>query len=364
MLTSDFDAAPGEARNSATHLTLRRPDDWHVHLRDGSMLASVVNYTARQFARAIVMPNLSPPITTIAAAKAYRDRILAALEPETVFEPLMTCYLTDTIEASEVERGFVQGVFTACKLYPAHATTNSDQGVTDVRKIYPVLEAMQRIGMPLLLHGEVTDRHVDIFDREAVFIERILDRLIRDFPALKVVFEHITTADAVAFVEAGGPNLAATITPHHLAINRNAMFEGGIRPHFYCLPVAKRETHRLALRRAATSGSAKFFLGTDSAPHAVGDKESACGCAGIFNAPFALESYATVFDEEGALGALEAFASNNGPRFYGLKPNESMVILERSSSLVPLTVVAAATLIVPFGAGETLPWRFVGPAVI
>nr|QQZ50667.1 dihydroorotase [Phenylobacterium glaciei] len=266
MLTSDIDAAPVEARNAATCLTLRRPDDWHVHLRDGPMLASVVNYTARQFARAIVMPNLSPPITTIAAAKAYRDRILAALEPGRVFQPLMTCYLTDTIEASEVERGFVEGVFTACKLYPAHATTNSDHGVTDVRKIYPVLEVMQNIGMPLLLHGEVTDRHVDIFDREAVFIERILGKLIRDFPGLKVVFEHITTVDAVAFVEAGGPNLAATITPHHLAINRNAMFEGGIRPHFYCLPVAKRETHRLALRRAATSGSAKFFLGTDSAP--------------------------------------------------------------------------------------------------
>ncbi|MBR7618774.1 dihydroorotase [Phenylobacterium sp. 20VBR1] len=364
MLTSDIDAVPGEARNSATRLTLRRPDDWHVHLRDGPMLASVVNYTARQFARAIVMPNLSPPITTIAAAKAYRDRILAALEPGRVFQPLMTCYLTDTIEASEVERGFVEGVFTACKLYPAHATTNSDHGVTDVRKIYPVLEVMQNIGMPLLLHGEVTDRHVDIFDREAVFIERILGKLIRDFPGLKVVFEHITTVDAVAFVEAGGPNLAATITPHHLAINRNAMFEGGIRPHFYCLPVAKRETHRLALRRAATSGSAKFFLGTDSAPHAVGDKESACGCAGIFNAPFALESYATVFDEEDALGSLEAFSSENGPRFYGLAPNESMVILERSPSLVPLTIAAAATAIVPFGAGETLAWRFVEPSVI
>nr|QQZ51941.1 dihydroorotase [Phenylobacterium glaciei] len=247
-------------------MTLRRPDDWHVHLRDGPMLASVVNYTARQFARAIVMPNLSPPITTIAAAKAYRDRILAALEPGRVFQPLMTCYLTDTIEASEVEHGFVEGVFTACKLYPAHATTNSDHGVTDVRKIYPVLEVMQNIGMPLLLHGEVTDRHVDIFDREAVFIERILGKLIRDFPGLKVVFEHITTVDAVAFVEAGGPNLAATITPHHLAINRNAMFEGGIRPHFYCLPVAKRETHRLALRRAATSGSAKFFLARTPPP--------------------------------------------------------------------------------------------------
>jgi len=326
------------------------------------MLASVVNYTARQFGRAIVMPNLSPPITTVAAARAYRDRIRAALEPGLVFEPLMTCYLTDTMEAAEVERGFAEGVFTACKLYPAHATTNSDHGVTDVRKIYPVLEAMQRIGMPLLLHGEVTDRHVDIFDREAVFIERILEGLIRDLPALKIVFEHITTAEAVAFVEAGGPNLAATITPHHLTFSRNAMFEGGIRPHFYCLPIAKRETHRLALRRAATSGSAKFFLGTDSAPHPIGDKEAACGCAGIFNAPFALESYATVFEEEGALGALEAFASENGPRFYGLAPNDSLVVLERAPCLVPSTLEAASTLIVPFGAGEAFPWRFAGAA--
>jgi len=349
MLTSDVDAVPGDAGNAATLLTLRRPDDWHVHLRDGAMLASVVNYTATQFARAIVMPNLSPPINTVSGAKAYRDRILAAIEPGRVFEPLMTCYLTDTIDA--------------CEVYAAHATTNSDHGVTDIRKIRLVLEVMQRIGMPLLIHGEVTDRHVDVFDREAVFIERILTQLIYDFPALKVVFEHITTADAVSFVEASGPNLAATITPHHLAINRNAMFDGGIRPHFYCLPIAKRESHRLALRRAATSGSAKFFLGTDSAPHAVGEKESACGCAGIFNAPYALESYATVFDEEGALESLEAFASENGPRFYGLAPNESMVLLERSPSSVPATVTPATSILVPFGAGETLPWRFVGPAV-
>jgi dihydroorotase len=276
----------------------------------------------------------------------------------------MTCYLTDTIDAGEVERGFAEGVFTACKLYPAHATTNSAHGVTDIRNIHPALEVMQRIGMPLLVHGEVTDRRVDIFDREAVFIERILGNLIEDFPALKVVFEHITTADAVAFVEAGGPNLAATITPHHLAINRNAMFDGGIRPHFYCLPVAKRETHRLALRRAATSGSAKFFLGTDSAPHAVGDKESACGCAGIFNAPFALESYATVFDEEGALAQLEGFAATNGPRFYGLEPNKTKVAMERSASFIPAIVATATSTLVPFGAGETLPWRFVGPAEI
>lgn len=304
------------------------------------------------------MPNLSPPVTTVDAAKAYRNRILEAVEPGLVFEPLMTCYLTDTIEASEVECGFGEGVFTACKLYPAKATTNSDHGVTDVRKIYPVLEAMQRIGMPLLLHGEVTDAHVDIFDREAVFIDRTLTKLIADFPDLKVVFEHITTAEAVAFVEAGGPNLAATITPHHLAINRNAMFEGGIRPHFYCLPVAKRERHRLALRRAATSGSAKFFLGTDSAPHAAGEKESACGCAGIFNAPFAMESYATVFDEEGALDHLEAFASENGPRFYGLPLNEERIVLERRQSPVPGMISLEDSDLVPFHGGETLKWSF------
>jgi dihydroorotase len=306
------------------------------------------------------MPNLSPPVTTVAAAAAYRDRILAALEPGSDFTPLMTCYLTDGADPAEIERGFSQGVFTACKLYPAHATTNSAHGVTDINNIHKVLEVMQRIGMPLLVHGEVTDRHVDIFDREAVFIDRILSKLLQDFPALKVVFEHITTADAVSFVQAAGPNIAATITPHHLAINRNAMFEGGIRPHFYCLPVAKREPHRLALRKAATSGSAKFFLGTDSAPHAVAAKESACGCAGIFNAPYALESYARTFEEEGALDRLEAFASEHGPRFYGLPLNPGVVILERAPSEAPKTLRAADTDIVPFLAGETLGWRFVG----
>ncbi len=351
------DADPGT--QVGRRLTLRRPDDWHVHLRDDHMLAGVVNYTARQFARAIVMPNLSPPIITVAAAKGYRARILSAVEPGLTFEPLMTCYLTDTIDAGEVERGFSEGVFTACKLYPAHATTNSDHGVTDIRNIHRVLEVMQRIGMPLLVHGEVTDRHIDIFDREAVFIESILAKLIEDFPALKVVFEHITTADAVAFVEAGASNLAATITPHHLAINRNAMFDGGIRPHFYCLPIAKRETHRLALRRAATSGSAKFFLGTDSAPHTAGDKEAACGCAGIFNAPFAMESYAKSFDEEGALHRLEAFASENGARFYGLPLNEGLVVIERQDVNVPSRLATSSSEIVPFHAGEKLGWRFV-----
>jgi len=339
-------------------LTIRQPDDWHVHLRDGAMLGEVVNYTARQFARAIIMPNLVQPITTIAAGEAYRRRIVAAVAEGVNFTPLMTCYLTDSVDVGEVEQGFASGVFTACKLYPANATTNSSHGVTDIRNVYPVLGAMQRIGMPLLVHGEVTDSDVDIFDREAVFIERVLSRVIADFPELKVVFEHITTADAVAFVEAGGASIAATITPHHLDFNRNAMFEGGIRPHYYCLPVAKRERHRLALRRAATSGSPKFFLGTDSAPHAIGAKQSACGCAGIFNAPYALESYAKVFDEEGALNKLEAFASEHGPRFYGLPLNEGTIVLERREQPVPDCLDCGDARIVPFHAGQMLSWQF------
>ena len=362
MPTSDpAPACSGRAPEAAASLTIRRPDDWHVHLRDGPLLAAVVNYTARQFARAIIMPNLKPPITTVAAANAYRDRILAAVAPGLDFTPLMTCYLTDTIEAKEVERGFLEGVFSACKLYPANATTNSQYGVTDVRRIHRVLEAMQRIGMPLLVHGEVADNHVDIFDREAVFIDRVLSRLIVDFPALKVVLEHITTADAVSFVEGGPDTLAATITPHHLDFNRNEMFDGGIRPHFYCLPVAKREYHRLALRRAATSGAPKYFLGTDSAPHTIRNKESACGCAGIFNAPYALESYAKTFEEEGALDHLEAFASENGPRFYGLAPNSGRVVLERRPHAIPERVGSGVDEVVPFHAGRMLAWRFTGP---
>ena len=336
---------------------MRRPDDWHVHLRDGAMLASVVNFTARQFARAIVMPNLAPPVTSVAAAEAYRSRIEAALQPGLSFTPLMTCYLTDGIDPGEIERGFAAGVFTACKLYPAHATTNSSHGVTDIKNIRGALETMQRIGMPLLLHGEVTDKHVDIFDREAVFIDRILSKLVSDFPALKIVLEHITTEEAANFVADGPATLAATITAHHLDYNRNAMFEGGIRPHFYCLPVAKREHHRLALRKAATSGSAKFFLGTDSAPHAISAKETACGCAGVFSAPHALESYAMVFDEENAMDRFEAFASENGPRFYGLPLNEERITLERVSQAVPERISAAGTEIVPFHAGATLSWR-------
>ena len=340
-------------------LTLRRPDDWHLHLRDGDMLAAVLGYTARQFARAIVMPNLSPPVTTLAMASAYRDRIRAALPSGADFTPLMTCYLTDGTDAEDLAAGFADGVFTAAKLYPAHATTNSAHGVTDIATIRSVLERMAAIGMPLLVHGEVTDHHVDIFDREAVFIDRVLAPLVRDLPELRVVFEHITTAQAVAFVDSAGPNIAATITPQHLHINRNAIFAGGIRPHAYCLPVAKREEHRLALRKAAVSGSPKYFLGTDSAPHEIHAKESACGCAGIFNAPFALESYAQVFDEEGALNRLEGFASEYGPRFYGLPRNREQVTLVRQSQTVPDRVAAGGTELVPFHAGETLGWRLV-----
>jgi dihydroorotase len=341
-------------------LTIRRPDDWHVHLRDGAMLRAVAPATARQFARAIVMPNLTPPITTVAAARAYRERILAAVPAEAGFTPLMTAYLTDDSDPAELERGRAEGVFTACKLYPANATTNSAAGVTDLAKLERVFETLERIGLPLLIHGEVTDAEVDVFDREAVFIDRHLAPLLARHPGLKVVLEHITTAEAADFVRGGGPNLAATITPHHLQINRNALFRGGLRPDFYCLPVAKRERHRLALRAAATGGEPKFFLGTDSAPHARSAKESACGCAGIYNAPFALESYATVFEQEGALERLEAFASAYGPRFYGLPPNEGTITLERRDQLVPQRIGEGDQALVPFHAGELLGWRLAG----
>jgi dihydroorotase len=334
-------------------LTIRKPDDWHVHLRDGDMLQRVAPYTARQFARAIVMPNLLPPVTSVDAARDYRKRILEVTQPG--FTPLMTCYLTDTTEPHEIQRGFEEGVWIAAKLYPAGATTNSASGVTDVRNIYPVLERMERIGMVLCVHGEVTDPDVDVFDREKVFIARVLLPLVKSFPALKIVLEHITTRDAVEFVQYG-ETVAGTVTPQHLIINRNALFAGGLRPHAYCLPVAKREEHRLAVRKAATSGWPNVFLGTDSAPHPRHAKESGCGCAGIFNAPFALESYATVFEAEGALDRFEAFASINGPRFYGLPVNEETVTLERAECHVPDEVEG----LVPFHAGETLPWRFVG----
>ena len=334
-------------------LTIRRPDDWHVHLRDGEMLKAVAPYTARQFARAIVMPNLSPPVTSVGAATAYRQRIVAAAG--TGFTPLMTCYLTDDADAEEIARGHEAGVWVAAKLYPANATTNAAQGVTDIRKLYPALERMQACRMPLLVHGEVTDSNVDVFDREAVFIDRVLEPLTRDFPELKVVLEHITTAEAADFVRDAGTNVAATITPQHLHLNRNALFAGGLRPHAYCLLVAKREKHRLAVRAAATSGSPKYFLGTDSAPHNREAKESSCGCAGIFNAPFALESYAAVFDEEGALDHFEGFASEHGPRFYGLPLNEGTITLEGAECRVPELIDG----VVPFHAGETLAWRMV-----
>jgi dihydroorotase len=320
------------------------------------MLDSVARYTARQFARAIVMPNLSPPVTTAAMGAAYRERILAATAGMD-FTPLITAYLTDDMSADDLAAGHAEGIFTAAKLYPAHATTGSAHGVTDVRHIHAVLERMQTIGMPLLIHGEVTDSHVDIFDREAVFIDRTLIPIVRDFPELRIVFEHITTRQAVAFVADAGPNIAATITPQHLHINRNAMFAGGIRPHMYCLPVAKREEHRRALRAAAISGSPKFFLGTDSAPHAIDAKESACGCAGIFNAPFALESYIAVFEEEGALDRFEGFASLHGPAFYRLPVNEATITLVREPCDVPERLTAAGSEIVPFHARERLNWR-------
>lgn len=347
--------------SQAKSITIRRPDDWHVHLRDGAMLNAVVLATARQFSRAIVMPNLVPPVTTAKLAAEYRERIHDAVGKAAKFEPLMTAYLTDNTDADDLAQGFHHGVFVAAKLYPAGATTNSDSGVTDVQKLAPVLERMEDIGMPLLVHGEVTDPDIDIFDRENVFIHRVMEPMLARHPGLKVVFEHITTTAAVDFVRSQGPRVAATITPHHLTINRNDIFKGGIRPHMYCLPVAKREQHRLALREAATSGEAQFFLGTDTAPHAVSAKESACGCAGIFSAPCALELYAQVFDEERALDTFEAFASLNGPAFYGLGPNSDTVTLVREDWTPPQTVpVEGGGEVNVFKGGEMLHWRLQG----
>ena len=335
-------------------ITIRRPDDWHVHLRDGEMLCRVAPFTARQFARAIVMPNLAPPVTSVKQAAAYRDRIIAAAGAG--FTPLMTAYLTDQADPDELARGHAEGVWVAAKLYPAGATTNSASGVTDIANIRPALARMEAIGMPLLVHGEVTDPDVDVFDREAAFIDRVLTGLVSDFPALKIVFEHITTRDAAQFVADAPATVAATITPHHILLNRNALFHGGLQPHAYCLPVVKREVHRLSVRAAATSGSAKFFLGTDSAPHEVAAKEASCGCAGIFNAPFALEAYLKAFDEDDALDRFEAFASLNGPAFYGLAPNEERVTLARAEAKVEDRVAD----LVPFLCGETLGWRLAG----
>ena len=343
---------------AADTLTLRRPDDWHVHLRDGPFLRAVVGFTAERFARAIVMPNLVPPVTSLESARAYRQRILDALPEGIRFEPLMTWYLTDDTDPDVVVSGFEEGLLTAVKLYPAHATTNSAFGVTDMKCVRPVLARMETIGMPLLLHGEVTDPTVDVFDREAVFIDRVLKGLRADFPELKMVLEHVTTEEAVAFVEAQDGRLGATVTPHHLMINRNALFDGGLRPHAYCLPLAKRERHRIALRRAVASGHPAFFSGTDSAPHRIGDKESDCGCAGVFCGPGALEFYTQVFDAEGALDKLEAFTSFNGPRFYGLPENEDRVTLVREPWTVPADVhLEGGAGARPFRCGETVPWR-------
>ncbi|PVZ87953.1 dihydroorotase [Serratia sp. S1B] len=338
-------------------LKIRRPDDWHLHLRDDDMLKTVLPYTSQVFGRAIVMPNLAPPITTVAAARSYRERIMAAIPANHHFTPLMTCYLTDSLTAAELVNGFEQGVFTAAKLYPANATTNSSHGVSDIKGIYPLFEQMQKIGMPLLIHGEVTDKHVDIFDREAYFIDQVMEPIRRQFPELKIVFEHITTKEAAQYVLEGNRFLGATITPQHLMFNRNHMLVGGIRPHLFCLPILKRNVHQDALCQAISSGSDRFFLGTDSAPHTKHRKESSCGCAGVFNAPNAMAVYATLFDQLGALEHLEAFSSLNGPRFYGLPANEDFIVLQR----LPVTQAEEITLdnkeaIVPFLAGENISW--------
>ena len=341
-------------------LTIARPDDWHLHLRDGTALESVVAFTARQFARAIVMPNLKPPVATVEAARAYRDRIMAALARSAVgtdFAPLMTLYLTDNTSGEEIGRARASGFVHAVKYYPAGATTNSDAGVTRLERAFPALEAMERHGVPLLVHGEVTDPDVDLFDRERVFIDTVLSGVVRRFPGLRIVFEHVTTREAAQYVSAAGPNVAGTITAHHLLYNRNAIFRGGLRPHFYCLPVLKRETHRAALVRAATGGSPKFFLGTDSAPHPRGEKESACGCAGCFTAHAALELYAEAFDRAGALDRLEAFASFNGPDFYRLPRNTTRVTLVREPWEAPAELAFGDTTLVPLRAGEKLAWR-------
>ena len=340
-------------------INITRPDDWHLHLRDDALMRSVLPDTARQFARAIIMPNLKPPVTTTLQAAAYRERILTAVPAGVKFEPLMTLYLTDNTTPQEIRAAKQSGFIHAVKYYPAGATTNSDAGVTDLRKTYAVLEEMQHVDMPLLVHGEVTDPMVDVFDREAVFIERVMQPLLRDLPKLRIVFEHITTQDAAQFVMGTPATITATITAHHLLYNRNALFQGGIRPHYYCLPVLKRERHREALLVAATSGSSKFFLGTDSAPHAQHTKENACGCAGIYTAHTALELYAEAFDEVNALDKLEGFASFFGADFYQLPRNTQRVILQRESWQIPATLAFGEHRLIPLRAGETLKWKLV-----
>ena len=340
-------------------LTITRPDDWHLHLRDGDLMRSVVGATAKVFGRAVVMPNLRPPVTTVAAAAAYRERIVSALPTHSRFAPLMTLYLTDDTPVDEIARARASGFIIGVKYYPAGATTNSESGVTDPKRAWPTLSAMEKHGLPLLVHGEVTDADVDFFDRERVFVERLLVRIVRDFPALKIVVEHITTREAAEFVAAAPPNVAATITPQHLLWSRNALFEGGVRPHLYCLPILKRETHRAALIDAATSGSAKYFLGTDSAPHARHLKEAACGCAGCYSTHAAIELYAEAFEAAGALSRLEAFASFHGADFYGLPRNSDTITLRREPWTVPESYAFGAHTVVPLKAGEPVSWRVV-----
>jgi len=340
-------------------LTITQPDDWHLHVRDGDVLKDIVPFTSRRFARAIIMPNLNPPAINTVQALAYRDRILNSISEHSSFQPLMTLYLTDNTPASEIELAQKSGHVHAVKLYPAGATTNSDAGVTNIKNCYAVLEAMQKHGMPLLVHGEVVDSNIDVFDREKVFIDRVLSPVKKDFPELKIVFEHITTKDAADFVSSGDDFIAATITPQHLLYNRNALFKGGIRPHYYCLPVLKREDHREALTKIIASGSKKFFLGTDSAPHSQANKESSCGCAGIFSAPLAIELYARIFDENNILDKLEAFASFNGADFYGLKRNTDTITLEKTDWIVPEDYAFGDERIIPLHAGETESWKLV-----
>lgn len=344
------------ASSGVDALTITTPDDWHLHVRDDAKIASVVPFTARSFARALIMPNLVPPVRTTADASAYRDQILAAVPPGVSFEPQMTLYLTDNTTPEEIARAHASGFVRGCKLYPAGATTNSDAGVTDVAKCMPALEKMAELGLVLEVHGEVTHASVDMFDREKLFLERVLQGVVDAVPELKIVMEHITTEDAVAFCEAQGANVSATITPQHLLLNRNAMLVGGIRPHLYCLPILKRESHRAAVAKAAVSGSPKFFLGTDSAPHPRGAKESACGCAGVFSAHAALAFYAMAFEREGALDKLEGFASHHGADFYGVPRNEGKTTLERVSWTVPETYEFGGDVVVPFYAGEEIPW--------
>jgi dihydroorotase len=355
-----FNAPTSGRSKTVDSVKIRRPDDWHIHLRDGAMLRAVLPFTAEQFARGIIMPNLVPPVTTVEAAGGYRERILAARPVGNDFEPLMTCYLTDTTSPDEIEKGHSEEVWIAAKLYPAGATTNAHHGVTDINGLRPVLERMERIGMPVLIHGEATDPAIDIFDREAVFMEQTLVPLLKQYQGLKVVVEHVTTEETVAIVRAHAPRVAGTITPHHLVINRTSIFQGGLRPHLYCLPVAKRENHRLALRRAATSGDTCFFIGTDTAPHLAHTKEASCGCAGVFAGATALQTYVQVFDEEHALDRFESFASHNGAKFYGLPPNQGTIELKRRAGSMPAAVAVEGGEVVVFRGDESLPWSLGG----